>query len=161
MGLAKNLLAKAAAVVAPKPTDVRSYIRTNEGKRLAAYKDTAGVWTIGIGHTGHDVHEGLVITDERCEQLYNNDCLTARIACVRLLGGFREGSLDEVRRAACHDLAFNLGETKLRGFHQTLDAIRRSDWETASKQLLASEYAKELPKRAQRNALMLLKGEWV
>jgi lysozyme len=36
--------------------------RSAEGCRLQAYQDSVGVWTIGFGHTGPDVHEGLVIT---------------------------------------------------------------------------------------------------
>lgn len=31
-----------------------------EGVRKKAYKDTKGIWTIGVGHTGPEVHEGLV-----------------------------------------------------------------------------------------------------
>lgn len=38
----------------------------DEGLSLKAYKDTAGVWTIGWGHTGPEVHEGLVWTREQC-----------------------------------------------------------------------------------------------
>lgn len=34
-------------------------IKRSEGCRLTAYQDGAGVWTIGWGYTGPDVHEGL------------------------------------------------------------------------------------------------------
>lgn len=34
-----------------------------EGKRNKAYRDTKGIWTIGVGHTGPEVVEGLVWTD--------------------------------------------------------------------------------------------------
>lgn len=44
-----------------------------EGCRLKAYKCPAGVWTIGYGHTGPDVHEGLVITQEYAETLLRLD----------------------------------------------------------------------------------------
>lgn len=36
--------------------------QSDEGLRLHAYQDSGGVWTIGWGHTGPDVHEGLVWT---------------------------------------------------------------------------------------------------
>lgn len=36
-----------------------------EGKRNKAYKDTKGIWTIGVGHTGPEVTEGLVWTDDQ------------------------------------------------------------------------------------------------
>ena len=44
-----------------------------EGCRLIAYKDPGGVWTIGIGHTGPDVVEGLVITQEQSDALFAKD----------------------------------------------------------------------------------------
>jgi lysozyme len=31
-----------------------------EGRRLNAYQDQAGIWTIGYGHTGPEVNAGLV-----------------------------------------------------------------------------------------------------
>ena len=37
-------------------------IKTFEGCRLKAYKCPADVWTIGYGHTGSDVKQGMVIT---------------------------------------------------------------------------------------------------
>lgn len=44
----------------------------------AAYWDANGkVWTIGYGHTGPDVHEGLVWSQEQCETALAKDVLTA------------------------------------------------------------------------------------
>jgi lysozyme len=37
-------------------------IRVFEGCRLTAYQDSGGIWTIGFGHTGPDIKEGLTIT---------------------------------------------------------------------------------------------------
>ena len=36
-----------------------------EGKRNDAYLDSVGVWTVGVGHTGPEVHAGLHWTDEQ------------------------------------------------------------------------------------------------
>jgi lysozyme len=44
-----------------------------EGKRNAAYLDSVGVWTIGYGHTGPDVHPGLAWTDEQVEAAFAKD----------------------------------------------------------------------------------------
>lgn len=48
-------------------------IKQYEGCRLTAYKCPAGVWTIGYGHTGSDVKEGLTITSVKAEQLLKAD----------------------------------------------------------------------------------------
>ena len=44
-----------------------------EGCKLTAYKDSGGVWTIGIGHTGPDVYEGLIIDKDKAEVLLIKD----------------------------------------------------------------------------------------
>ena len=44
-----------------------------EGERLTAYKDSAGVPTIGTGHTGKDVYLGEVITQAENDELLNRD----------------------------------------------------------------------------------------
>jgi lysozyme len=36
-----------------------------EGKRNLAYQDSRGIWTIGVGHTGPEVHEGLMWNDSQ------------------------------------------------------------------------------------------------
>ncbi len=50
-------------------------IKTFEGCRLTAYKCPAGVWTIGYGHTGADVKQGLKISRERADSLLKQDVL--------------------------------------------------------------------------------------
>lgn len=52
-----------------------------EGCKLAAYQDVRGIWTIGYGHTGADVVEGLVITQAQAEALLVSD-VAAAVACV-------------------------------------------------------------------------------
>ena len=48
-------------------------IKRFEGLRLEAYYDDVGVLTIGWGHTGSDVYEGLVITNAEAEALLLSD----------------------------------------------------------------------------------------
>lgn len=45
------------------------FIEAWEGCRLQAYKCPAGIWTIGVGHTGPDVHEGDEITYAQSREL--------------------------------------------------------------------------------------------
>ena len=44
-----------------------------EGIRLKAYRCPAGVLTIGVGHTGADVKEGMEITREQAMELFRQD----------------------------------------------------------------------------------------
>ena len=48
-------------------------IKEEGGIKLKAYKCQAGVLTIGVGHTGKDVKEGMEITKEKAIELLKSD----------------------------------------------------------------------------------------
>lgn len=54
-------------------------IKTFEGCRLTAYQDSAGVWTIGYGHTS-GVTKGQTITQAQADAYLKTDCATAATA---------------------------------------------------------------------------------
>lgn len=59
-------------------------IKSFEGFRENAYKDSAGVWTIGYGHTG-GVYSGMRISEAQAEQYLRNDIKTAEDAVNRFM----------------------------------------------------------------------------
>lgn len=84
-------------------------IEDAEGCRLAAYPDpgTGGApWTIGVGHTGSDVHPGLVISKEQAEALLRQDLARFEQGVAALVAGHAttQGQFD-----ALVSFAFNLG----------------------------------------------------
>lgn len=48
-------------------------ICAEEGLRLEAYQDVAGVWTVGYGHTGPTVQRGMRITEDQAVSLLRLD----------------------------------------------------------------------------------------
>lgn len=58
-------------------------IRRHEGCRLEAYRCPAGVLTIGYGHTGSDVTEGMRITAAQATELLRKDVAWAEEAVNR------------------------------------------------------------------------------
>ena len=76
-----------------------------EGLRLTAYQHSVGVWTIGYGHTGSDVHPGLTITQMDAEALLLNDVANAA-RCVNQLVTI---PLAQNEFDALVDFVFNLG----------------------------------------------------
>jgi lysozyme len=76
-----------------------------EGLRLAAYRDCAGVLTIGYGHTGADVTEGLVIDEAWAEELLRAD-LKSAVDCVNraVTAEITQSQFD-----ALVDFCFNVG----------------------------------------------------
>lgn len=60
-------------------------IKQSEGLRLAAYKDSVGIPTIGWGHTGADVKMGQTITQDRAVDLLKADLAKFEKAVGRLV----------------------------------------------------------------------------
>lgn len=85
--------------------DGRKLICSFEDCRLTAYRDGGGVWTIGWGHTGHDVHEGLTITQAEADLLFEADL-------VEVVAGVNELLTVTVTQAQFNALcsfAYNVG----------------------------------------------------
>src|ERR1700728_4930363 len=76
-----------------------------EGLRLTAYQDSVGVWTIGYGHTGTDVHRGLSVTQERATELLTQDVSSAVAHVNRLV----TIELTQNQFDALVDFVFNAG----------------------------------------------------
>lgn len=80
-------------------------IRRFEGLRLEAYRDAAGIWTVGYGHTGPDVHEGMVITPAEAERLLAVDLQRFEAAVERsVVRPATQGQFD-----AMVSLCYNIG----------------------------------------------------
>lgn len=89
-----------------------------EGLRLDAYRDAAGVWTIGYGHTA-GVREGDRITKWYAEDLLRQDVAEVEQQVKALHVARTKGQLD-----ALVSFAFNLGIGALRR-STLLQVIRR------------------------------------
>lgn len=62
----------------------RALIQSFETLQLVAFKPTPDdVWTIGWGHTGPDVHEGLVWTREQADEAFDHDTRAAVNGVIR------------------------------------------------------------------------------
>jgi len=71
----------------------KAVLIAREGRRLHAYRDSAGIWTIGIGHTSAAgpplVTPGLVLTPTECDAVFDRDVVrfvaSVRAAVTRTL----------------------------------------------------------------------------
>ena len=79
-----------------------------EGFRRDAYRDAAGVLTIGYGHTGKDVREGDRLTTYGAEQLLMIDLQEHEAAVRRLHVARTQGQFD-----ALVSFSFNVGIGRL------------------------------------------------
>lgn len=106
-------------------------IKSHEGCRLTAYKDIVGVLTIGYGHTGNDIFEGLEIDPVTANSLLQGD-----------LDRFEDGvtnliiqNINENQFSALVSFAFNLGLGALKGSH-LLIKVNCGDFDGAAAEFL-------------------------
>lgn len=89
------------------------FITGFEGKRNSAYKDSKGLWTIGVGHLIKPSEPQLLkakLTDEQVQNLFNKDiewCTNAVDSSVTV-------PLTQNQFDALYSLCFNIGETNFR-----------------------------------------------
>lgn len=134
-------------------------LKRDEGCRLVAYPDPrsgGAPWTIGYGHTGREVHPGLIIGQEQAEDYLAQDITLTCRGLDTALPGWRRP--EDPRQDVIVNMAFNLGVHKLLGFHNLLAALKSEDYDTAAAEMLDSAWALELPARADRLARQMRTG---
>lgn len=146
--------AKSHGLVINNIDKVASYTKEFEGLRLKPYKCPSGKLTIGYGHNLED--NG--ITKEIAEEMLKLDLEVANMECYAKIACY--SYLDDARRFVLLDMCFNMGINKLLTFKKMLAALDKKDFATAKKEMLNSNYAKQVGKRAQRLALILETGVW-
>lgn len=151
---------------------LREQLVRDEGRRLIAYKDTKGFYTIGVGHLLGCLSRMSMITDDECDALLNLDIETARASVARV---FPEAHLDEpllckldgARLRALINMMFNRGETHMRQSTTITPAIRFAlsgiitppgAWCKVAEAIKASPWAAQVGERASRLADMFERG---
>lgn len=94
--------------------DGREFIKAREGVRLSAYLDSAGIPTVGVGHTGRGVHLGMKITQDQVDELLTHDLESAE----RCVNRHVTVPLSQQQFDALVSFTFNLGCGAL--MHSTL-----------------------------------------
>lgn len=115
-------------------------VKDREGCEHKAYWDKLGnVWTIGWGHTGPEVKDGLVWTQEQCDLMLNVDLAKALTVAFILSPSLKQAS--PLRQWAIGDFCYNVGpyDTKNRIRYQGSTLRKRvaeENWAEAAKENL-------------------------
>jgi lysozyme len=80
-----------------------------EGLKLEAYQDSTGRWSIGYGHTGEGVCEGLLINEDQATQFLYGDLQIAGEAVNKLV----TVPISQSQFDALVDFCFNAGQGNL------------------------------------------------
>jgi lysozyme len=127
-------------------------LKRDEGFRARPYRCTAGKLSIGYGRNLDD--HG--ISEAEAGILLVNDVAAAEADLSRLLPWWM--SLDQVRRDAIGNMAFNLGSPRLMQFKSMLAAARAGNWDRAAAEAGDSKWADVVGARAVRIQHMLRTG---
>lgn len=107
-------------------------IKEFEGCKLKAYQCPAGIWTIGYGHTGKFVKEGLKISQDQANNFLHDDAMKA------LNNAFESSkclsNVSHEKHAAVADFIFNCGLNAYE--HSTLKKyVDSMQWPKASEEI--------------------------
>lgn len=127
-------------------------LRRDEGVKYSIYPDTKNVPTVGVGHNclASPLPAGWAcpLTDGQVNQLLAGDLQITFASLDHALPWWRQ--MDDVRQRVICNMCFNLGITRLLGFHNTLFAMQRGSYAVAAAGMKASAWYGEIGARAQR-----------
>ena len=135
---------------------VLQLISEEEGRIPYAYQDSRGLWTIGVGALVDHSVSGAGLCDAAIDAQLSHDTTTAA-AEAQALSGFE--SCNDVQRAVLVSMCFQLGS--LAEWPKFRTALAAGDFKAAATEGLNSMWARQTPKRAQREMAMLESGQWV
>lgn len=133
-------------------------LKRDEGYSPTVYKDSEGLWTVGIGFLVDPTRHGCGLTPVECDLILHH-----RIAIVHGDLSNRLPWLPEapepVQRALMN-MAYQLGVVGLMRFTETLELLRKRKYEDAARESLDSAWAVQTPARAQRMADLFRQAAW-
>lgn len=133
----------------------KQWITRWEGTRTQVYNDTMGIPTIGVGlnlttasaksaiaDLGIDIDallDGtLALTPDQIDQLLTGSIQLALVTARALVPNF--DNLPDNQQLVVTDLAFNMGQTTLSKFVNTLSYVNNQDWANAASNLQESAW---------------------
>ena len=111
------------------------FIKSWEGERLEAYQCSAGVWTIGVGHT-KGVKPNDRITEGISKILFEQDLLAFKLEMLPLV----KVEVTQGQFVALLSFVFNLGITSFKT-STLLKKLNQGDYVGASNEFLRWKYA--------------------
>jgi GH24 family phage-related lysozyme (muramidase) len=145
----------------PPSSDVKKMIISHEGVKLEPYKDSLGLWTIGVGHL---IGDGKTLPDawnrkfskEEVYALFDQDFEHHKNAAMQIPNFNRLG---EKAQAAFIDLTFNMGPGWYRRWPKLVQAMRDFDIRAVIDNLRTSKWAKQVQASRVSDVLSLLSTE--
>lgn len=126
-------------------------IKSEEGLRLFPYADTQGFTTIGWGRN----LDGRGISPLEAQMFFDNDI---NLVVNQLSEYDFYKFAPENIQSALINMCFNLGLPKLLNFKRMISALNKKNYNLAAREALDSLWARQVPNRAKRIAVLMREG---
>lgn len=121
----------------------------DEGVRLYPYLDTVGKLTIGVGHNLTD----LGLSQDAVNFIFAEDIQRLLSSELGNKRWFKD--LSDNRKVVVLSMCFNLGISGFLKFKKTIQYLRAKDYIAASKEMLDSKWARQVPVRAKKMSAIM------
>ena len=129
--------------------EIKQRIKEHEGFRDTVYSDSLGFATIGYGHlvlpTDNFV-EGTTYDKETLEEVFDNDFKIAHDSANELLADIEH---NHIVKGVIIEMCFQLGKPRVMKFKKMWEALKNNDLETASKEMIDSNWYRQTKKRCE------------
>ena len=139
--------------------DIKKMIIAHEGIRLQPYKDTKGLWTVGVGHLIGDGKTlppdmNRTFTMKEVMDMFESD-FAHHVRIAEQTPGYNKAN--ETGKGALIDLAYNMGKWWTK-FPNTSKALEAGDFKAAAAGLRDSAWFKQVGQRGPQIVAMVESG---
>jgi GH24 family phage-related lysozyme (muramidase) len=128
----------------------RKMLAVHEGRRNTPYKDSKGLWTVGIGHLigdGRSLPPSMnrTFSDAEVDELFSKDYKHHAAAAANIPG---YNQINDMGKVALIDLTFNMGPVWYKKWPNFCKAMGEGNWQLASQCLEQSAWYRQVGRRA-------------
>ena len=136
-------------------------LKIHEGVKYVSYLDSVGLPTGGIGHLlrQNEVSQYPVptaIVESQVTSWFNQDAPTSIKGAQTLIGIDVWGDLSDIRKRACADLCYNLGQSRLSKFTKFISSMKANDFNAAGDSLRNSKWFTQVGRRGPNIITMIV-----
>lgn len=139
---------------------VKDMIKMHEGVRNKPYKDSLGLWTVGVGHLIGDGKSlppewDRTFTNEEINSLFEEDFEHHKKAAEKIPG---YSKINEQGKGALIDLTFNMGPSWYKKWPNFTKQLESGEYPSAAENLEGSKWYKQVGRRGSTIASLIRMG---